>query len=237
MSKDKSPPPAGIFYSIKNFFKSNLLAGILVLTPVVATVFFMTVLLTWVDKILLLIPPPYRPENFLPFPVPGLGFILLFVVLLLAGFVVRNILGKQLVRLGEKIVSYIPFVRSLYYGIKQLTDTILSGSGRDFKRVVLIEYPRRGIYALAFVTGMSRGEIQNKTPQRCINVFLPTTPNPTSGFYLVVPEEDAIPLELTVEESFKILMSGGILGSDTVQEAIEERQGAEGATRFKEETK
>lgn len=199
---------------IKGVLKANLLAGILFLMPIVATVWFMGLLITWVDKTLLLLPPAYRPETFLPFPVPGLGFILVFVVVLVSGVFVRNFVGRKLVALGERIMEYIPFVSKVYSSVKKLIETIFFGAGKDFKRVVLVEYPRKGIYALAFVTGEALGEVQAKTAKRCLNVFLPTTPNPTSGFYLLVPEEDVIPLEMTVEESFKLLMSGGILSPE-----------------------
>ncbi len=150
----------------------------------------------------------------MPFPIPGLGFILVFVVLFLAGVSVRNFLGRKIVALGERIMSHIPFVSKIYSAVKKLVESIFFGAGKDFKRVVLIEYPRKGIYALAFVTGVSTGEVQDKTEKRVINLFLPTTPNPTSGFYLLVPEEDVIPLEMTVEDAFKLLMSGGILSPE-----------------------
>lgn len=200
--------------AVKKILKANLIAGILFLMPLVATFWFLHLLTVWVDKTLLLLPSHLRPENFLPFPIPGLGFILVFVVLLLCGMLVRNLLGRKIVALGEYVMSYIPFVSKVYKAVKKLVESIFFGAGKDFKRVVLIEYPRRGIYALAFVTGEATGEVQAKTSKRCLNVFLPTTPNPTSGFYLLVPEEDVTPLDMTVEESFKLLMSGGILSPE-----------------------
>ena len=203
-----------LIISIKKALKANLLAGILFLMPLVATLWFLHLLAVWVDKTLLLLPPELRPEAFLPFPIPGLGFILVFVVLFLAGVSVRNFLGRKIVALGERIMSHIPFVSKIYSAVKKLVESIFFGAGKDFKRVVLIEYPRKGIYALAFVTGVSTGEVQDKTEKRVINLFLPTTPNPTSGFYLLVPEEDVIPLEMTVEDAFKLLMSGGILSPE-----------------------
>lgn len=202
------------FLALKNAVKANLLAGILFLMPLVATFWFLGLLITWVDKTLLLLPRPFRPESFLPFPVPGLGFILVFLVLCLTGAFVRNLLGRKLVALGEHVMSYIPFVSKVYTAVKKLVETIFFGAGKDFKRVVLVEYPRKGIFALAFVTGEALGELQAKTAKRCLNVFLPTTPNPTSGFYLLVPEEEVTPLDMSVEDSFKLLMSGGILSPD-----------------------
>jgi uncharacterized membrane protein len=206
-----------ILQDVKSALKVNLLAGILFIIPVVATFYFVWLLITWVDKTLLLIPQGYRPEDLMPFPLPGLGFILVFVVLFLSGFFVRNFLGHKLVSLGERIMSYIPLVSKFYTAAKQLVETIFFSSAKDFKRVVLVEYPRKGVFALAYVTGVAVGEIQEKTAQKCINLFLPTTPNPTSGFYLIVPEEDVISLDMSVEDSFKVLISGGILNPDHVR--------------------
>lgn len=207
-------PGRGFFGAVKNFFKANLIAGLLALTPLVATVFFMNFLIRQMDRILLLIPAPYRPENFLPFPIPGLGFIMLLAVLLLTGLVVRNFLGRKLIAIGDAIIARIPLISKLYGAVKQLLETIFNGAARDFKRVVLVEYPRKGVYALAFVTGMGKGELQRKTGANVVNLFVPTTPNPTSGFYLLVPEEDLIPLDMTVEDSFKVLISGGIISPE-----------------------
>lgn len=204
----------GPFQILRTFLRANFLAGVLVITPLAATIFFMRFLLLSVDKILLLLPVEYRPENFLPFPVPGLGLILLIIVLLVTGVLVRNLLGRKLVALGELIMSHIPFVSRFYSAVKQLVETVFSATSQDFKRVVLVEYPRRGLYSMAFVTGVAAGEVQEKTKQKVINVFLPTTPNPTSGFYLMVPQEDIIPLDMTVEAAFKVIISGGFLNSE-----------------------
>ena len=195
--------------------RSNLIAGLLFLIPLVGTYFFIRFLIRWVDKSLLLLPAPYRPDNFLPFNIPGLGLILVFIILLVTGFIVRNFMGRKLVSMGERIMSHIPFVSKFYRSLKQLVETIFKTStGRDFKRVVLVEYPRKETYALAFVTGVAMGEIQRKTDKHCINLFVPTTPNPTSGFYLLVPEDDVIPLDMGVEDAFKLLISGGILNPE-----------------------
>jgi uncharacterized membrane protein len=199
---------------IKFFFKANLLAGVLTLTPLVATLFFLHILVSFVDRILLLLPKGYRPDALLPFHIPGLGFVLAFIVLLLSGMLVRNLLGRRLVALGEKFVSYIPIVSKIYSAVKQLVETITAGSSREFKRVVLLQYPKYGTYALGYVTGVATGELQRKTNKKVLNIFLPTTPNPTSGFYLIVPEDEVIELDMTVEDSFKLLMSGGIINPE-----------------------
>ncbi|WP_461209621.1 DUF502 domain-containing protein [Desulfocurvus sp. DL9XJH121] len=204
-------PNAGLAARIKAALKANLIAGILVATPLAATVFLLGLILRWGDKILLLVPPALRPESYLPFRIPGLGIILLLALLFALGVLVRNILGRTLVRLGERIMESIPLVNKVYHSVKQLVEAVLMGGGKDFKRVVLVEYPRKGVYALAYVTGDTYKEFQEKTGKHVINLFLPTTPNPTSGFYLLVPEEDVIPLDISVEDSFKILISGGII--------------------------
>ncbi len=196
---------------IRKFLKVNLIAGLLFLTPIAATFFLLRLTIGWLDQILLIIPVKYRPESFLPFPVPGLGLIILIVILILSGVFVRNYLGRKLVSLWERIINYIPIVNKIYTAVKQLIDTIARGTPKDFKRVVLIEYPKENIYAMAYVTGVSVGELQEKTKRKMINIYVPTTPNPTSGFYLMVPEDETIPLDMTVEDSFKLLMSGGII--------------------------
>ncbi|AGW13066.1 DUF502 domain-containing protein [Megalodesulfovibrio gigas] len=198
----------------KNVFRANILAGMLFLLPILATVFLINLLITWVDMSLLLLPPQYRPENYLPVRIPGLGLLLVIIILFVTGMFVRNFLGRKLVEIGERLMRYIPFVSKVYSWIKQMVDTLLLTSGKEFKRVVMVEYPRRGIWAMAFVTGVAEGEVQDKTNHRVINVFLPTTPNPTSGFYLLVPETDVIPLDMSVEDSMKLIMSGGILVPD-----------------------
>lgn len=206
--------PKSFWFRVKRFLKANLLAGILFLTPIMATFFFLRIFFNWVDELLNFLPARFRPENFLPFPVPGLGLILLFGVLLLTGFLVRNYLGRKLVYTWDRIIETIPLVNKLYLALKQLVDTIFNRSPQDFKRVVLVEFPRKDIYVLGFVTGVATGEIQLKTQRKVINVFVPTTPNPTSGFFLMVPEESLIHMDMSVEEAFKLLVSGGILSPD-----------------------
>ncbi len=212
----------GFLAAVRSSLKANLFAGILVLTPLVATFLALRIVVRWVDTLLLLLPAQYRPEAHLPFAIPGLGFILLIVVLLLAGLLARNFLGRKLVSLSDAILARIPLVSSLYSGIKHLVETIFTSS-RDFQRVVLIEYPRKGVYTMAFVTGIAVGEIQSKTASTVLNIFVPTTPNPTSGFYLMVPEQDVTPLDMGVEEAFKLLISGGILSAEHEQAKKQKR--------------
>ncbi len=204
----------GLWSRIKRFIRANLLAGILFLTPVMATFFFLRIFFNWVDGLLNILPARFRPDTFLPFPIPGLGLILLFGTVLLTGFLVRNYLGRKLVHLWDRIIETIPLVNKLYMALKQLVETIFNRSPQDFKRVVLIEFPKEGCYAIGFVTGIAVGETQRKTHRKVINVFVPTTPNPTSGFFLMIPEESVIPMDMGVEDAFKLLVSGGIISPD-----------------------
>jgi uncharacterized membrane protein len=167
------------------------------------------------------IPPRFHPDHFLPFHLPGLGVITTFILIFTVGLVTKSYLGTKLVTFGEKMVSKIPLVRGIYNALKQFVDAVFSDRGQSFKKAVLIEYPRKGLYSIAFVTGVSRGEVQVKTAQRCVNVFVPTTPNPTSGFYIMVPEGDMIPLDMTVEEAFTLVISGGIVSPGDVRQIPE----------------
>ena len=216
MSPDTQPTetPQGLSAQIRAAVKANLVAGVLVLAPIGATVLFLRFVVTQVDRVILLLPEAYRPDAYLPFQVPGLGLVVVFMVLFLAGFLARNFLGRWVVRFWERILTSIPFAGPFYKAVKQLLETVFGAAGQDFRRVVLMEYPRRGMYSIGFVTGVAEGEIQHRTSRKVVNVFLPTTPNPTSGFYLVVPEEEVIPLSMSVEDAFKVIVSGGIINPE-----------------------
>lgn len=200
---------------VRHFFKTNLLAGLFALLPVVVTVWFVRLVLVWIDQIFLLLPRAWRPDQLLPFPVPGLGLVILIPVLLVTGVLVRHYVGRQALRLWDVFITRVPLANKVYFAVKQLVDTLAHGPAKDFQRVVLVQYPRPGIYAIAFVTGVASGEVQDRTAERVLNVFLPTTPNPTSGFLLLVPEGDVIPLTMSVEDAFKLIMSGGIVTPPT----------------------
>jgi uncharacterized membrane protein len=167
------------------------------------------------DKIVLVIPRGYRPEDLLPFPIPGLGVIIIVLLLLITGMLVRNYLGRRLVSVWDFIISHIPLVNKFYISVQQLVQTVANGGTKDFNRVVLLEFPRKGVYSLAYVTGVAVGELQEKTHKKVINVYVPTTPNPTSGYYLIVPEDEIIELDMSVEDSFKLLISGGIINPES----------------------
>jgi len=197
---------------IKDRIRGYFIAGLLTVVPLSITVYVITLLLKNADRVLNLIPDRFNPKAYLPFPLPGLGVILVVAAIFVIGVLVKNYVGGKIVDFGERIVYQIPLVRPIYTSVKQLLVAIFSSPAGSFKRVVLVEYPRRGIHALGFVTGVAFGEVQEMTTEKVLNVFLPTTPNPTSGFYLLVPEKDTIPLQMNVEDAFKLLISGGLVG-------------------------
>lgn len=200
-----------MFKWFKAKIRAYFLAGLLVIVPLGVTLFVITAILRLIDRVLVIIPPKFHPHTYLPFKIPGLGLVLAIVLVMLTGILVKNYIGRRVVDFGEYILSGIPLVRPVYAAVKQVIQAMFGDTPYAFKRAILVEYPRKGIYALAFVTGRAYGEIKEKTGKEMINVFLPTTPNPTSGFYLVVPEEETVPLEISVEDAFKLLISGGVV--------------------------
>jgi uncharacterized membrane protein len=151
---------------------------------------------------------------------PGVGFITVIVIILLAGLIARNYFGKKVLAYGNTIVTRIPLINRIYLAIQQISNAFLSEHRESFKKAVLIEYPRPGVYSVVFITQDTKGEIQDKIPHDSVSVFLPTTPNPTSGFLLIVPKKDIIPLKMPVEEALKLVISGGaIIPHDNLIEA------------------
>ncbi|WP_225071887.1 DUF502 domain-containing protein [Desulfuromonas sp. CSMB_57] len=193
---------------LKHFF----LAGLLIVVPLGLTMLSVRWVIGFLDGLLVrLLPVALRPEALFGFPVPGLGLLATFLLIVLVGMLATNYFVKALLNRSENLMGRIPLVKGIYSLFKQVTDTVLNAERQSFRKVVLIEYPRRGVWSLGFVTGTSEGEVQRLTAQRMINVFMPTTPNPTSGFYILVPEEDARVLNMTVEEAFKLIVSGGMV--------------------------
>lgn len=192
-------------------FRRYFVRGLLALLPITLTVFILDWLVRFMEGGLDFLPGPLRPYNYLPFYFPGIGALTTILVVWLMGVFVTHVASSQAQALWDRTVHAIPFVSGIYKSVKQLVDAIFSQDKSSFRRVVLIEYPRPGIYSLGLVTGVSSGEVQELTKERVINVFIPTTPNPTSGWYVLVPEKDAVPLEMSVEEAFKLIISGGMV--------------------------
>jgi uncharacterized membrane protein len=192
-------------------FRRYMVAGILVWLPIGVTVFLLRILIGVMDRTLLLLPVQYRPESLFGFSIPGLGFLLTIVVLLVTGVLAANIVGRSMVKLWETMLDRIPIVRSIYSGAKNFAEIIFSDSSHSFKRVLLIEYPRKGLYSLAFQTSSELGEVQGRTGEDVVCSFVPTTPNPTSGFIIIVPKKDIIVLDMDVDEALKMVISLGVV--------------------------
>ena len=199
------------------FLRRYLVAGLLVWLPLVATFFVIRLLVEWMDQSLLLLPSDYRPETLLGFAIPGLGVLLSLLILLLTGLVAANLFGRKLVSLWEQMLSRIPLVRSIYSAVKQLVATMFADGGQSFRKVLLVEFPRRGLWTLAFQTGMEHGEAQQLTGRDVVNVYIPTTPNPTGGYFVMVPREDVRELEMSVDDGLKMLLSMGAVVPDAVR--------------------
>jgi uncharacterized membrane protein len=190
--------------------RKYVIAGLLVWMPLGITFLVIRAIVGLLDRTLLLLPDMYQPDNLLGIHIPGFGVLLAALLVLTTGMVVANFLGKRLIAAWESLLARIPLVRSLYAGIKQIMEAVLATDAKSFRKVLLIEYPRKGVWSLAFMTSDDLGEVQAKTQSTVISVFIPTTPNPTSGFILMVPKEDAIELDMTVEDGLKMIISLGV---------------------------
>ncbi len=188
-----------------------IIAGILVWLPIGVTIFLVRILISLLDRTLVLIPQKFQPEELLGFAIPGLGIVLTIVILLVTGVLAANIVGRSMVGLWESMLERIPVVRSVYSASKNFTEIVFSDSSQSFKKVLLIEYPRIGLYSLAFQTSSSLGEVQGRTGEDVICTFVPTTPNPTSGFIIIVPRKDVIELDMEVDEALKMIISLGVV--------------------------
>ena len=187
-----------------------LIAGLLVWIPLGVTVLVLKLLVDLMDQTVLLLPPRWRPDVLLGFHVPGIGLLLSFMILLGTGVIAANLLGRRLVALWESVLARIPLVRTIYSGAKQVVETVFAAGTQSFRKVLLIEYPRKGMWCLALQTGQTLGELQARTGEDLVAVFLPTTPNPTSGFVLMLPRKDVIELDMSVDEGVKMIMSMGV---------------------------
>lgn len=193
---------------LRNYF----FAGVLVTAPIGITIYVSWAVISWVDEVVAnLLPDAYNPNTYLPVDVPGVGLIMLVVALTLIGFLTANFLGRVIVRFGERIVGRMPVVRSVYSAIKQIFEAVLSSSSTSFKEVVLVEYPRREMWTLGLVIGETYGELNERTSEKLFNVYLPTTPNPTSGYLVFLPRSQMIRLAMSVEDCMKMIVSGGIV--------------------------
>ena len=185
-------------------------AGLLVWIPLVITLWVLKLIVDVMDQSLLLIPSHYRSEALFGFHVPGMGLILTTVIVLFTGALAANFLGRRLLLLGHGILTRIPIVRSIYGGVKQISDTLFSPEGKAFRRAVLVRYPHQGTWTVALVTGTPENEVADILGRDQISVFVPTTPNITAGFFLVVPRSETVEIEMTVDEALKYIISMGV---------------------------
>lgn len=206
--------------------KKYFLTGFLVLVPLGATFSLLRYVIGRMDAILephegrflFLIPERFHPDQLVGHHLPGLGVLFTVILIVLVGLVTTNYLGKRLLEWNDRLIDKIPFVRGFYGAVKTFMDTVFTDKGQAFRKVVLVDWFQKGQYALGFVTGPAANELQARTRETVINVFVPTTPNPTSGFFIMVPEKQVVPLSMSVEDAFKVIMSGGILTPDLPEE-------------------
>jgi len=192
--------------------KRYLMAGLLVWAPVWITFLVIEFLLELFDRITTYIPVEYRPETWLGYRIPGIGLLIVLVILFFTGMLVANVFGRYLVGWGERILVKIPLVRSIYNGVKKVMQTVLSSaSDRAFRKVLLIRYPHTGTWTIAFQTAVTNGEIRERVGEDLVTVYVPTTPNPTSGYMLIVPIKDVIELKMSVDEALKLVISLGVI--------------------------
>ena len=183
--------------------------------PLVITVWVLSFLVGTLDQSLLLLPDDWQPRAWLGFNIPGLGALLTLVVVLVTGMLGANIIGQRLVKIWESLLSHIPVVKSLYSSVKQVSDTLFSSSGQAFRKALLVQYPRQGSWTIGFLTGQPGGDVANHLTGEYVSVYVPTTPNPTSGFFLMMPKADVIELDMNVDEALKYIISMGVVPPDS----------------------
>lgn len=187
-----------------------LITGLLIWVPLGITLWVLHTLVTTMDQSLLLLPAAWRPRAWLGFDVPGLGAVLTVLIVFLTGLLAANILGQRLVRAWEAILGRIPVVKSIYNSVKQVSDTLFSSKGEAFRKALLVEWPREGMWTIAFLTGTPGGDVVNHLEGDHVSVYVPTTPNPTGGYFVILPRKDVIELDISVDEALKYIISMGV---------------------------
>jgi uncharacterized membrane protein len=198
--------------------KSYFVTGLLIWVPLVITAWVVNLLIVTMDQTLTLLPVDWLPQSWLGYAIPGLGVLLTALVILVTGLLAQNFIGQRLVGVWEGLLSRIPIVRGIYSSVKQVSDTILSPSGNAFRKALLVQYPRRDVWTVAFQTGAPADEVVGKVPADMVSVYVPTTPNPTSGFFLMMPREQIIELSMSVDEALKYVVSMGVVAPEHLLE-------------------
>ena len=211
-SKDEKALPRPVRVGLGARLRTYFLTGIIVTAPVSITVYLSWLFIDYVDRqVKPFIPEQYNPDTYLPFGLPGTGVVIMVVVLILIGTLAAGLVGRTLVRLGERVLAQMPVIRSIYGALKQIFETVLAHKSTAFRQVVLIQFPRSGIWAIGFATGTTKGEVQKVMNDEVVSVFMPTAPNPTSGYLLFLPRKEVVFLRMTVEEGLKMVISGGVV--------------------------
>ncbi|MCI5112907.1 MAG: DUF502 domain-containing protein [Marivita sp.] len=194
--------------------RASFLTGIVVIAPVALTIWLIWTIMGWIDGVVLpLVPTRFNPEQYIGINLRGVGVIFFLVFTVVVGWIAKGLIGRSLIRFAESLVERMPVVRSIYSGVKQIAETIFAQSERNFEKACLIQYPRKGIWAIGFISTEAKGEISDRaeTMGKLISVFVPTTPNPTSGFLLFFPKEDVIELDMSIEDAAKLVISAGLV--------------------------
>ncbi len=199
---------------MKNYF----ITGLLVLVPLVVTFWLLSTLIQTMDQSLLLLPESWRPEKMLGFSIVGLGALLTITIIFATGVIATNIFGQQLILLWENLLSRVPVVKSIYSSVKQVSDTIFSDSGNAFRKAVLVEFPRKGSWTIAFLTGEPGGDVSNHLIGEYVSVYVPTTPNPTGGYFLMMEKKDVVELDMSVDQALKYIISMGTVAPELKSE-------------------
>lgn len=210
----QDPTPAsrkrpGLFGSLR----TNFIAGVVVIAPIGLTVWLISTLIEWIDSVVLpFVPARFMPEQYIGINLHGIGVVIFLVFTVIVGWLAKGLFGRSLLAMGERIVDRMPVIRSIYNGLKQIAETVFAQSETSFDQACLVEYPRKGLWALAFISTSAKGEIAERLPaEDIVSVFLPTTPNPTSGFLLFVPRGDIVLLDMKVEDAAKLVISAGLV--------------------------
>ena len=191
--------------------RKYFVTGLLILVPLAITLWVLNLIVSTMDQSLLLLPMRWRPEALFGFAIPGLGTILTLLIIFLTGLATRNFIGKRFVLIWDSVLRRIPVFNTIYSSVKQVSDTLFSSSGNAFRKALLVQYPRQGSWTIAFLTGVPGGDVRNHLVGDYVSVYVPTTPNPTSGFFLMLPREDTIELDMTVDEALKYIVSMGVV--------------------------
>lgn len=191
--------------------KKYFITGLLVLVPLSITIWVLSSLIGIMDQSLLLLPTSWRPKAITGFEIPGVGALLTLLIIFVTGLIATNFFGKQLILLWESLLARVPVVKSIYASVKQVSDTLFSDSGNAFRHAVLVQFPRQGVWTIAFITGHPGGDVVNHLPGDYVSVYVPTTPNPTGGYFLMMPRADVIQLDMSVDEALKYIISMGVV--------------------------